>query len=184
MEILSVLCPLCKSDRFEVTQSRFDVPYFGEVMVTTDICPDCRYRHTDVMTLDESEPARYRYTLRDLDGLNVRVVRSSTSHIRFAELGVRIDPGTAAEGYVTNVEGLLDRIEGVLQGVKRAGGSDTTVGDLDRVNELLSLIAGYREGRGELNIVMEDPMGNSAMIGDGVIKEPLTEEEVLSLSRY
>ena len=36
--------------------------------------------------------------------------------IEIPELGVRIDPGPSCQGFVSNVEGVLDRIEQVVKG--------------------------------------------------------------------
>ena len=48
--------------------------------------------------------------------ISARVVRSTGARIEIPEFGVRIDPGPACEGFVSNVEGVLDRIGKVVKG--------------------------------------------------------------------
>ena len=55
------------------------------------------------------------------DDLAIRVVRSMSASIEIPELGVRIDPGPACQGFVSNVEGVLDRIESVVNMALRWG---------------------------------------------------------------
>ena len=47
----------------------------------------------------------------------VRVVRSASARVEIPEIGVEIDPGPACEGFVSNVEGVIDRIDDVVSGV-------------------------------------------------------------------
>ena len=44
-----------------------------------------------------------------------------SASIEIPELGVRIDPGPVSQGFVSNVEGVLDRIEQVVKGAFRWG---------------------------------------------------------------
>ena len=50
------------------------------------------------------------------EDLAIRVVRSMSASLEVPELGVRIDPGPACQGFVSNVEGVLDRIEQIVTG--------------------------------------------------------------------
>ena len=48
---------------------------------------------------------RFEMQVKTCDDFDVRVIRSMTARIEIPELGVRMNPGPACEGFVTNVEG-------------------------------------------------------------------------------
>ena len=74
----------------------------------------CGFRHSDTILLTQKEPVRYTLAVETIDDLDARVIRSSSGTIRVPELGVDIEPGFASESYISNVEGVLDRIEGIV----------------------------------------------------------------------
>jgi len=90
-----------------------EIPYFGEAMVIAGVCT-CGFRHSDTILLGQKEPARFTLQVTDPDDMDARVIRSSSGTIRVPELGVNVEPGHASESYVSNVEGVLSRIEDVV----------------------------------------------------------------------
>ncbi len=182
MEGMAFICPMCEGKDFQLKQETQVIPYFGEVLLTTDICSDCGYRHSDVMALEEKPPKRFTYRLSDQKGLSLRVIRSGTSFVRIDEMGVTIDPGSASSGYVTNIEGLIRRIETIIKQVERDLGSTGDDEGLERARDILDRISRAVEGTFALTIILEDPKGNSAIIGDGVEEEDLTVDEILGLT--
>ena len=79
--------------------------------------------------------------------LDARVIRSSSGTLRIPELGVDIEPGFASESYISNVEGVLDRVEGVVEfatrSAREAGSQEAT----EKGEEILENIALPKEGR-------------------------------------
>ena len=191
-EIIRIDCPVCGESGLVQNQTTRDIPHLGEVLISTLICESCGYRHTDVMPTENREPSRYIYRYGDVDGLSVRVVRSGASTVRIPELGVYINPGMAGEGYITNVEGILERITGILKQMGKDLKSSIESGEGDpsdidkRISNTLTLrkkIEGLREGEGGFTLIIEDPYGNSAIISekDDVEIEALKPEEIASL---
>jgi|GEM_PF-4657512 len=111
---MQLLCPVCDAAGLELTTNSHEIAYFGEIMETMTKCQKCGYRHVDVMVLGEKEPSRYTFKAEGTEDLNVRVVRSGKSTVEIKELGVKITPGPANEGYISNVEGVLTRIEDIV----------------------------------------------------------------------
>ncbi|MFQ5814905.1 MAG: ZPR1 zinc finger domain-containing protein [Candidatus Hydrothermarchaeaceae archaeon] len=132
------------------------------MMETTILCDSCGYRHSEVFTLEEKGPVRYEMTVSAVEDMSVRVVRSSKSTIEVPELGVKITPGQEAEGFVSNVEGVLERIADVLLSVKSLGHGKKVA----KANELLKRIDGIKMGEEKIHLVITDPTGNSAIISD------------------
>lgn len=139
-----------------------DIPYFGEMMETTILCDSCGYRHSEVFALEEKGPVRYEMTVSAVEDMSVRVVRSSKSTIEVPELGVKITPGQEAEGFVSNVEGVLERIADVLRSMKSLDHGKKAA----KANELLKRIDGIKMGEEKIHLVITDPTGISAIISD------------------
>ena len=107
------------------------------------------------------------------EDLNVRVVRSMTGVFEIPELGVRIDPGPACEGFVTNVEGVLDRITQAIKIAVRDG--DETEKENGRV--LLEKIDSVKAGGLPVMLIIQDPMGNSVLVSDKAKKTAFVADE-------
>jgi zinc finger protein len=123
--------------------------------------------------LKHGEPVRYVYRTATQEDLAVRVMRSMSATIEIPELGVRIDPGPTCQGFVSNIEGVLDRIV-------QAIGSAIVDGDAEeRENArlLLEKIASVKCGELSVTFILEDPTGNSAIVSDRAEKSTYTVEQ-------
>ena len=155
-------CPSCESENTFTLYGRTEkIPYFGEVMETFLSCETCGLRFSDIMCLEQKEPTRYRYKVSDVKDLLTRIVRSSTGTIQIPELGVTITPGPQAEGYISNIEGVLERIADLVKTTIKWAVTDE---QKKRSEEVLSLIKLAKDGQTSLTIIIEDPFGNSAII--------------------
>ncbi len=77
-------------------------------------------------------------------------------------------PGAVADGYVSNVEGLLTRFEDVLKDQQENAEDDA---DKKTAKNLLKKIRKVKFGDIPLKIVIEDPTGNSMIIDKKAIVE-------------
>ncbi|MCU0799080.1 MAG: ZPR1 zinc finger domain-containing protein [Candidatus Thermoplasmatota archaeon] len=157
-----------------------DVPYFGEVILSTIICPLCGMKSTDVHPVGVREPARYVLQIRSAADLDVRVVRSSTSKLSIPEIGLVVEPGSALDGYITNVEGVLRKLLEVVRTMERDLGDDKERIEKARglIGLLESVIAGNSANDGPLTLILEDPLGNGLMASsDGRVVRSLLDGE-------
>ncbi len=172
-------CPVCCSV-MEFNWETQDIPYFGEAMIIAGVCC-CGYRHSDTILLGQKEPARYTLEVTDIDDLDARVIRSCSGTIRVPELGVDIEPGPASESYVSNIEGVLDRIRGIVEfatkSARQAGATDSTCRGEEILNNLDLAVC----GQFKLTVIIEDPMGNSIIASDKAVKSALTDEDIANL---
>lgn len=162
--VLPNRCPSCDKE-IEIVYQTEDIPYFSKVLLVSGTC-DCGYRYADTMILSESEPVGYTCEIEGVEDLSIRVVRSSRGTLDVPEIGVRIEPGPACEGFITNVEGVFDRIDGVLQGVLSWAEGE----EREKAEELRASIADIRAGSMPVTLIVEDPTGNSAIISEKAIK--------------
>jgi zinc finger protein len=187
-----IKCPACAVGIIEVLQDQVDIAHFGEVMISTLICPKCGYRSSDIVPLLNRPPRRYSIIIDGPQKLNTRVVRSGSSTVRIPEIGGRIDPGLFSDGYITNIEGILRRFLDILFQILRDLMSNPQDENNDiriaRTKEIITLLEHIADGDispgTSITIILEDPLGNSSIITDmdeGVSTEDLTEDEIMEM---
>lgn len=171
-------CPLCNSDLI-INWRGDDIPFFGEIMHIASRCGGCGFRVTDTLILAQREPVRYELKLEGPEDLNIRVVRSTSGTIRIPELGIDVEPGSVSESFVSNVEGVLDRILDVVVTACKWHAEDPAKYAVGL--EVQQALRDAIDGKRELTLIIEDPMGNSAIISDKANKRHLTPEEASHL---
>lgn len=170
-------CPVCHNI-LEMRWHQDTIPFFGEVMEISSNC-SCGFKHADMIILSQSEPMRHTMTVNCEDHLCVRIIRSTSGTVRIPEWGVSIEPGPKSDAYVSNVEGVLDRIERVVHMARKWAELEEEV---KRADELLGEIDAAREGKTCFTLIIEDPLGNSAIVHDNVTAEKLSPEEAEKLN--
>lgn len=109
-----IKCPACAVEGVAKSiMKEIEIPHFGKVLETTIQCPSCGFRHSDVICLEQNDPAKYILEINK-NNLSVRVVRSQSATVTIPEAGIKVEPGPKSEGYVTNVEGVLTRFESAV----------------------------------------------------------------------
>ncbi len=181
MEIADQECPACGRKALRVYGRVDEIPHFGKVLEQFIQCEACGYRISDVMCLDERDPAEYRYRVNSPDDVKVRVIRSPSGFLEIPEVGVEVRPGPAAEGFVSNVEGVLRRVK---RHVKLAAKWSDREEARERAEKILERIEAALSGEDEITIVLKDPYGHSAIIPEDEEKlevRKLDEREVKKL---
>ena len=173
----AVTCPVCHC-ALEMRWHQDNIPYFGDVMEISTVCT-CGFRYADTLILSQREPMRHSMKVSKADHLCTRVIRSTSGTVRIPEWGLDIEPGPASEAYVSNVEGILDRVERIVKMARKWAEKEEEV---KRADELLGEIDAAREGKACFTLVIEDPMGNSAIVDECVMIEQLTAEEAADLN--
>lgn len=173
-------CPSCDSESMLASQTEYDVDHFGSVMMSVVTCHKCGYRHTDVITLTEREPIILTAKINSIEDLNIRVVKSGTATVSIPEFGATITPGPYSEGYISNVEGILDRIEDALTFMlSTADGKRLAKG-----KRMLKQIHTAKDSKPRFTLRIKDPFGNSAIASADthkVKRRRLTKRELLSV---
>lgn len=172
-------CISCGRKTVVNTVTNLDLPYLGAAMQTTFICRSCGFRHSDLIALENKGALRHEVDVKNTADLNMRVIRSNSGTIRVPELGVNIEPGLASESFISNAEGVLDRIGDVVSILMK----DAELDVHERCTALLGEIEKMKNGELPFHLVIEDPYGNSAIIGDDVKVTNLSDEEVESLQK-
>ncbi len=180
-EDIVLQCPMCSSGSLKVESMLYSVPFFNELAVFTMKCPDCGFSQNDVFSAEQRKPSRFSLRVSDESLLRVRVVRSSSGTIRFPDFGIDVEPGPAADSFITNVEGLLVRVRGVVETAKSFAESEEERSNAAAILENIELAV---RGEYPFTLVLEDPAGTSGILPEdmSLVKyEELDAEEASKL---
>lgn len=176
---VSSLCPACRAPGLKLSTLKHDVAYFGECLETVLLCDACGFRHTDFLILNQKEPTRVTLAVRSMEDLDVRVVRANSATIRVPEVGFLAEPTPRSEAFVSNVQGILDRIRDVLLTARSIYHDEEE--SVRVVDEKLEILAAIESGERAATLILDDPFGNSAIVSERAERRALTEEEVAEL---
>jgi len=177
-EYMAVPCPEC-SGKAVLRETVEPIPHFGKILISTMKCDSCGYRSTDVMSVELRGPTVFSKIVSKPEDVYSKIVRNSTASIEVPELGVKIEPGPKAEGFISNVEGLLERIETAVGLVARSEKGTKK----KNAEKLLAAIAEAKEGRKKITVKLLDPFGASAIIGENVKSRKLSKKEAEGLKK-
>lgn len=175
---LDARCPACKASNLTLRSMTQDMPFFGATLHSVVECPRCGFKHASSMVLEQRAPARHTLVLRSRDDLQTRVVRSDSCTYAIPELGFRAEPAEASEAFVSNVEGVLERVREVLLRARLMFDDAATQA---KAEELLAKLQRIADGLEPATLVLEDPYGNSAIHSDRAQVQAMSEEEVAGL---
>ena len=129
-------------------------------------CENCSYYKSDIESVEQKDPIKYEFTVKDKKDLNVRVVKGSNATVKIPNLRMSIEPAIASIGYITNVEGIIRRFKKIIEDQRDIAEDDSTK---KSAKNLLKKLWKIENGEEEMKIVIEDPSGNSAIISDKAI---------------
>ncbi len=187
-----VKCPACLDGDLQVLSDQIVIPHFGDVLISTLLCPRCGYRSSDIVPLEKLPPRRYVLQIDGPQQMKIRIIRSGSSTVKIPEIGARIDPGLFSEGYVTNVEGILQRFQDILYQLLRDFTSSYDEPDseekIKRTRDLIDRLDAFKNDteleQDKITLIIEDPYGNSAILGeegDNIKEEALTDDEIIQM---
>lgn len=163
-------CPMCMEKKLTLIEDESDIPHFGKLFLFSMECKGCGFNKSDVECAEEKEPIRITFTVQNKKDLDVRLVKSSEASIKIPQLKLSMDPGPDAIGFVSNIEGLIQKFKKTLEDERDLAEDDDAK---KTAKNLLKKLWNVECGDLELKIVIEDPSGNSAIVSDKAVKEPL-----------
>ena len=164
------MCPFCSKQTLTLAEDEIDIPFFGLCHVFSMSCSSCGYRKADVEADEQKDPTKCEFIVNGDEDLKVRVVRSSEGTITIGKLG-SIEPGEAAEGFISNIEGVLERFKKVVEHHKLSPemmdeASEEEIAAHEQAREILKKLNKVLMGSDKITISIDDPTGNSAIISD------------------
>ena len=179
---IDVSCVICGFDGgLSMLAHTEEIAYFGEHTQVTLTCPGCGWRQTDFIPAEAREGSAHTYRIDSIDDLQIRVIRGSACTVRLLELDLEVRPGSHSTGYVSNIEGVLNRFQDVVEMVGRQAaidGDDAAITELEQLTQaMLEIRVGQRKG----TLQLLDPHGHSMILTDDVQTRALTEAEIEDL---
>jgi len=180
MEIIrGEMCPICSKPALTLTEIEREIPYFGLVHLFSMSCENCHYHKADVEPAEPKDPCSITFTINSEADMAIRVVKSAGATVKMPRI-MTMESNEMSNGYVTNIEGLLNRAKKVLEQVRDT--SDDT-SEQKKAKTLIKKIQDIVWGREELTITIEDPNGASAIISEKAVvkkmgKKKAKKEEV------
>jgi zinc finger protein len=130
--------------------------------------------------LTKREPIAIAARINSIEDLKMRVIKSGTATVTIPEFGASIVPGPFSDGYISNVEGVLQRIEDALTFML----SSASGNKLKKGERILKRIKLAREVKPHFTLIIKDPFGNSGLISTDpkkLRKHRLTSRELASI---
>ncbi len=162
-------CAFCHKDTLSLAQRETEVPFFGRLVMFMMDCSSCNYHKADVESLDQKEPCKYTFEVGSEEDMKIRVIRSSQATIKIPHI-TTITPGPASNGYVTNIEGILRRVQ---KQVEKLRDEEEDNAKKKKAKNILKKLTKVMWGQEKLKITIEDPSGNSAIISEKAERKKL-----------
>jgi len=162
-------CPLCHKKTLTLLEKETEVPYFGKLFLFSMTCSNCKYHKSDIEAAERKEPSKFTFEIGSEKDLKVRVVKSAEATVKIPHI-TTITPGPAAQGFVTNIEGILNRVKYQIETARDTSEDND---DKKKAKNLLKKLTKVMCGQEKQKIIIEDPSGNSAIISDKAEKSSL-----------
>ena len=162
-------CPVCGKNTLTLIESEDNIAYFGKVYLFSMDCSNCKYKKADIEAAEQKEPSKYTIEINSEKDMSIKIVKSSEATVKIPHI-ITITPGPTSQGYITNVEGLLNRVKDAVQSAMDA---EEDKDDVKKARKLIKKVNRVIWGSEKLKIILEDPSGNSAIISDKAVKTKL-----------
>ena len=149
--------------KLTLSEETKDIPYFGKTFIFSMMCCGCGFHKSDVEAAEQKEPCKITFQVENEKDLSVRVVKSSEASVHIPQLKAHMTPGPASEGFVSNIEGVLDKFRTIIEEQRDASEEDD---EKTTAKNLLKKIWKVKCGGIPITVTIEDPSGNSAIISD------------------
>lgn len=175
-------CPICgMKNGLKMLAHTSEIPYFGEHTQITMSCDSCGWRVTDFIPAEGKKAGSWKLVVSSADHINSRIVRSSSCTVRIDELGLEVTPGSSSTGYISNVEGVLDRFSSAIGTIRRQADVEGDEDILKKCDGLLSKIDMVMNGHLTVTLELLDPVGHSQILHDDAVSSEISDEDAKEL---
>ena len=189
-QAIDLPCRICASSgNVNMIAHVDEIPYFGEHTQVTILCHDCGWRQTDFIPAEGKKAGGWSLVIDDEEKLRARVVRSSSCTVCIPELDLQVNPGSSATGYVSNVEGVLNRFQEIIDMVERDLSQQFLLAEGEQRQALMDQMASLQTmtltlanlggpDAEAVTLVLLDPHGHSMILHPDASERELTVEEL------
>ncbi|MBT4445930.1 ZPR1 zinc finger domain-containing protein [archaeon] len=163
-------CMMCGKKELTLHEEEIDIPHFGKTFVFGMYCVACGYRKSDLEASEKHPGMQFTIEIDSEDDMSIKVVKASTGTIKIPRI-ITMESGEGSESFVTNIEGLIERIKKIIQSAADAETEDKAA--KKKAKNMIKKLNNVVLGREKLKIVISDKSGNSAIISDKAVKKKL-----------
>lgn len=175
-------CPICSATgQVKMITHIDEIPYFGEHTQLTLMCNACGWTQTDFIPAEGKKAGSWTLIVSSTEHISARVVRSSSCTVRIAELGLEVTPGSSSTGYISNVEGVLDRFASAIGTIRRQADVENDEVTKTKCDELLSKIDMVKSGELVVTLELLDPVGHSQILHEEAVSSEISDEDAKEL---
>lgn len=158
-------CPSCGKRTLSQKAHLYKEPRSkDELLFFVTLCEDCNYKRTEIMPLAPSTHVESTHNVIKIarpKDLETKIYRASTGSIEIPELEIKLEPGIAAEFFITNMERILLKFKDSCQFLLQDETEPAAKAMLERrIRDLDDCLAVRRE----FTVVMDDPEGFSYVL--------------------
>jgi zinc finger protein len=166
--IAGELCPFCNEKKLVLMDMKKEIPFFGPAFLFSMDCSGCGYHKADIEAETPKEPCKYTIEISSEEDMKIRVVKSSCANVKIPHVG-DIMSGPSSNGYVTNIEGILNRMLKQLEIIR--DNDEEEEESRKKAKNMIKKLHRVIWGQEKQKLIIEDSTGNSAIISDKAIKE-------------
>ena len=163
------LCPICGKKTLTLLEEEIEVPFFNKMFVFSMTCSSCKYHKSDVEALEKKDPVKFTIEIDSEEDLKIRVIKSAQATVKIPRI-ITIESAANSNGYITNVEGVINRVMNVIESVRD---NEEDKAKRKKAKNLLKKLNKVLWGQEKLKIIIEDPTGNSAIISEKAVRSKL-----------
>ena len=153
-------CPVCKKGQLILSKHIHELPDGDKYLIMKFECNKCNYTKNDLIPIETPiKPGKFILNVNEKEDLKSKVFRSFSGVLEIPELEMEIEPGPAADFYITNIEGVLTRMKDAVTIFKK---------NLDeknpKIDKILENIDKAINGEFKFTVIITDKVGGSYIV--------------------
>lgn len=160
-ELKNQQCPTCGKNSATLIEDKRDIQYFGKIALMSISCSNCKYHSADVESLEQKDPCKIEFEVKNKKDFNTLIVKSAEATVKIPELRMTMSPGPASSGFISTVEGLLNRFKKIIEQERDSAEEDS---EKTSAKNLLKKIWKVECRDISIRIIIDDPSGNSTIV--------------------
>jgi zinc finger protein len=169
-----IKCPICGKNSMKISIYTYDMPMIGPVIFVVGKCSECGYKFVDIKTWEAKGDQKIEFKVEDEKDLNTLVLRSATATLEIPEIQAELAPGPASHGFLTTVEGVLQRFKDVLEYLCKDAPDEK---EKQECEKRLQALKEMLEGKRKFTVIIRDPEGYSKIASEKAKEEIRKPEE-------
>ena len=157
---LKINCPFCKKDTLLMLYKNINIPYIGQLLITTIICNTCKFKVSDIWTIMDKGNYKQLHTIKiSEDTINNLVCASAGATIIIPEIGAEIEIRNFDASHITTIEGILLEILEATRSLLEYAEDKTKAKNMIKLLE-----KEIEKPSGKLTLLLKDPSGHSVIV--------------------